>query len=112
MYNDVGMGYYLIRSQDPRQFLTGLAPTFEVHVNSPLNHRNPFNSFDIAGTSNTVNLTYGLNFEFRKTAILTCALVTPVSSPRPFDSEATVLLNIFFGRTRRNPVAISPPPLP
>ena len=38
-YNDLGMGY-LFRATDPDQFITGFAPSMEVHVNTPLNHRN------------------------------------------------------------------------
>jgi hypothetical protein len=110
MFNDIGIGYYAIRAQDPTRFLTGLAPTFELHVNTPFNHRDPFNKFDIAGSPDVVNLTYGLNFEFRRTAILTAALITPVSSPKPFDTEAVLLLNIFYGRTRASQIALTPPP--
>ena len=109
MYNDVGFGYFVIRSDDPNAFLTALAPTFEVHVNSPLNHRDPFNRFDFAGTPDAVNLTYGLNFGIRRTAVLTTALITPVASPKPFDVEWTLLLNIYYGRTRNNVLAQIPP---
>jgi hypothetical protein len=109
MYNDVGIGYFLIQSADPDAFITALAPTFEVHVNSPLNHRDAFNRFDIAGTPDAVNLTYGLNFGIRRSAVLTTALITPVASPKPFDFEWTLLLNIFYGRTRANFLAQIPP---
>jgi hypothetical protein len=110
MYNDVGIGYYLFRSVDRTRWLTAVVPTFEVHVDSPLNHRNPFNIFDIAGASNMVNLTYGLNFELRSQAILTAALITPVSSPKPFDAEFVVFLNVYFGRTRARRLGLTPPP--
>jgi hypothetical protein len=109
MYNDVGMGYYLFQSGDPDAFLTALVPSFEVHVNTPLNHRDAFNSFDIAGTPDAVNLTYGLNFGIRRSAVLTTALITPVASPKPFDFEWSLLLNIFYGRTRANALAQIPP---
>ena len=106
IYNDIGIGYFLIQKQDPDAWLTAFAPTFELHVNDPVNHRDPYNRFDPAGTADSVNLTFGLNFGIRNTAVLTTALVTSVASPKPFDSEAVVMLNIFFGRTRRM-VAIS-----
>jgi hypothetical protein len=109
MYNDIGVGYWLYRNSDRSRFLTAIAPTFEVHVNSPLNHRNPFNGFDPAASANTTNLTYGLNFLFRGRAVLTAALVTPVSSPKPFDAEFALLFNFYFGRTARNPLAVQPP---
>ena len=72
----------LSESQTRARFLTAVAPTFEVHVNTPLNHRDPFNRFDIAGTPDGVNLTYGLNFGFQRTAVMTFALVTPVTESR------------------------------
>jgi hypothetical protein len=109
-YNDFGVGYYLIRNQDPDAWLSALAPTFEVHVNTPVNHRDWFNRADLAGTFDSVNLTYGLNFGIRNSAILTAALVTPVAAPRPFDSEAVLMLNIFYGRSRRT-LPVTPPPL-
>ena len=78
-----------------------MAPTFEVHVNTPLNHRDPFDANDLAGTPDVVNLTYGVNFEFCRTAVLTFGFVTPVTGPKPFDFEALLLFNLRFGGSRR-----------
>ena len=78
-------------------------------MNAPLNHRNPFNRFDLAAAANTCNLTYGLNVMFASRAMLTAALVTPVSNPKPFDTEFALFFNFYFGRTARNPAAITPP---
>ncbi len=97
MYNDVGVGYYLRRDPDARRFLTAIVPTFETHINTPLNHRDPYNVFDKAGTPDVVNLTAGINFEFHRRSVLTFGLVESVTGPRPFDLEAVVLLNIRFG---------------
>jgi hypothetical protein len=110
IYNDIGIGYFLIRDKDPHAFLTALAPTFELHVNNPVNHRDWFNQFDIAGSPDIVNLTYGLNFGFRDAAVLSAGFVTPVTSPKPFDTEAVLMLNVYFGRTRATSVQITPPP--
>ncbi len=110
MYNDVGIGYYLIRSRDPSRFLTALAPTFEVHVNTPFNHRDPFNKNDIAGTPDVVDLTFGVNFQFRQRSTLTAAFIIPVSSPQPFNTEAALLLNYYYGRSRPQ-LPITPPPI-
>ena len=101
VYNDVGVGYFVLRSPDPFDWLTAIAPTFEVHVNTPLTHGDWQNRDDPGGVPNVVNLTYGLNFEFSRRSILTFGLVTPVTGPRPFDYEALILFNVFFGRTRR-----------
>jgi hypothetical protein len=73
LYNDFGLGYFLLRNREPGAVLTSVAPTFEVHVNTPLNHRNPFDPNDPAGTPDVVNLTYGVNFEFYRTSVLTFA---------------------------------------
>ena len=110
MYNDIGMGYYVFRSDDPMDFISAFAPTFEVHVNTPFTHNDWRNRDDIAATPNVVNLTYGLNFQFRRTAVLTAALITPVTYPKPFDVEAALLLNIYYGRTRASGLALTPPP--
>jgi hypothetical protein len=81
--------------------LTAVVPTFEVHVNDPLNHRDWNNRFDAGAVPDVVNLTYGINFTFNRRSILTFGLVTPVTGPRPFDYEALILFNLFYGRTRR-----------
>lgn len=108
-YNDIGFGYYLYRSPDPHAFLTAIAPTLEVHVNTPLNHRATlaFAGGPI-GVPDVVDLTFGVGFGFGGRAILSAGIVNPVSGPRPFDLEAIVLLNVFFGKTRRPP---TPPPV-
>jgi hypothetical protein len=102
IYNDVGMGYYIYRNTDPQGWLTAVAPTFEVHVNTPLTHGDFNNHNDPGGVPNIVNLTYGINLGFSQRSILTLGMVTPVTGPKPFDYEALILLNIFYGRTRRS----------
>ena len=101
VYNDVGIGYFILRRPDPDYWLTSVAPTFEVHVNSPLTHGDPYNRLDPGGVPNVVNLTYGINFEFTRRSVLTLGMATPVTGPRPFDYEAMILFNVYFGRTRR-----------
>jgi hypothetical protein len=109
MYNDIATGYFLYRNDDPNGFLTAIVPAFEAHVNSPFNHRNVWNPFDIAASPNVVSLTYGLHVQFWGRAVLSCALVQPVSNPRPFDTEVAMLLNIYYGRTARSQIPITPP---
>jgi hypothetical protein len=104
MYNDVGMGYFLLRSSDPGRFLTAVAPTFEVHVNSPLNHHGFDNPNEVAGTAASVNLTYGVSFEFYRNALFTVGYVSPVTGPRPFDYEILALFNFRFGRSARRAI--------
>jgi hypothetical protein len=74
-----------------------IAPTFEVHINDPLNHRDPRNVFDPAGMSDIVNLTYGLNVGVYRRTLLTFGCVTPVTGPKPFDFEVMAFINFFYG---------------
>jgi hypothetical protein len=50
-----------------------------------------------------VDLTYGINVGIRRNTLFTFAIVTPVTSPKPFDFEAVAYVNIFFGAPRRRP---------
>jgi hypothetical protein len=100
IFNDVGIGYFLLRRPDPRTFLTAIAPTFETHVANPLTHRDAFNPMDRTGTSDVVNLTSGVNFEFYRRSVLTFGFVTPVTGPRPFNYEWVLLFNFYFGGSR------------
>jgi hypothetical protein len=100
LFNDVGLGYYLYRNPDPDGLLMVIAPTFEVHVSTPINHRDVFNANEVGATQDVVNLTYGVNVGLARDAMLTFGFVTPVTSPKPFDYEAILLLNLRFGRSR------------
>jgi hypothetical protein len=106
IFNDVGIGYYL-RRPDPDsrvdELITMIAPTFEVHINDPLNHRDVYNPKDISGVTDIVDLTYGINVGIRRNTIITFAIVDPITSPKPFDFEAVAFVNIFFGSPRRRP---------
>ena len=37
LYNDLGVGYFLQRAEDPDAWLSSVVPSMEVHVNTPLN---------------------------------------------------------------------------
>jgi hypothetical protein len=106
-YNDVGIGYWLFRNRDRRAFVTAVVPTFEVHVNTPTNHRETTSVGSLLGTPDVVDLTFGTNFVLGQRAVLAAGIVDPVTGPRPYELEAIVQLNIFFGRSRRGP---TPPP--
>jgi hypothetical protein len=113
MYNDFGIGYF-IRRPDPSAMsapvFSMIAPTFEVHVTDPLNHRHPFSLRDPAGMTDIVNLTYGLNVGILERTLLTFGVVTPVTSPKPFDFEVMAFVNYFFGPRPRRQLT-SPPVL-
>ncbi len=100
-YNDLSVGYFLFRDYESQRLITAIAPTVEVHVNTPLNHSNPYSATDLNGTAEIVDITSGLNVGIRERSVLTMGAVVPVTGPRPFSIEATVLLNYYFGRSRR-----------
>jgi hypothetical protein len=100
-FNDIGVGYYVYRADDPRRFVTAIVPTAEAHLTTPLNHRG-FSNTDLASTPDILNMTFGTNVEFRRRAILTAAYVTPVTGPKPFNAELVLLLNIKFGGSARS----------
>jgi hypothetical protein len=104
-YNDIGAGYFLYRAADPNAWISAVVPTFEVHVNTPLSHRS---TQTFIGAPDVVDLTFGSSFGLGRSSVLTAGVVNPVTGPRPYELEAIVLLNVFFGRRRVPP---TPPPL-
>ena len=96
IYNDIALGYYVYRAPNKTNFIQAIAPAFETHINIPLNHRDVYNIRDRAGTSDIVDLTYGLNTYFRGKTLLGIGAVMPVTGPRPFSLEAMAFLNVFF----------------
>jgi hypothetical protein len=103
LYNDIGIGYYLYNNPNQDTLITAFAPTFETHVNVPLNHSDIGNVTDPVGTKTVVDLTLAGNIQFGRNTVLLLGAVTPVTGPRPFAVEAIALLNIYFGgRNGRN----------
>lgn len=96
LYNDMGVGYFLFRAEDADRWLTAIVPTFETHVNIPLNHTDYLNFNDPAGTPSVVNLTFGCNFGIGRRGLLSIGYVTPMTGPRPFDNEWLALFNYRF----------------
>jgi hypothetical protein len=106
-FNDIQVGYILHQDRQSGRFLTAVIPTFEAHINNPLNHRgvgspDPYGRFayDPYGSPDTVTLTYGLNFEIRRNSLLSFAFAEPTTTFRPFNYEAILLFNYRFGRSR------------
>ena len=96
LFNDVGVGYRLYASEDPCQCVRSVTPMFEVHVNTPLNHRGALRFTDRAGTSDTIDLTTGASVELWENTRLSLGVITPVSGPRPFNFELAAALNLRF----------------
>jgi hypothetical protein len=95
LFNDIGFGYFLYKAERRcDRLLTSVVPIFEVHVNTPLNHRGALTE-PIGGTD-IVDLTFGTTFGLGRASTLNLGVVTPVTGPKPFDIEAQVQFNYRF----------------
>ncbi len=109
IFVDAALGYYVYRDNAPGSFLTAVVPTFETHLNLPLNHGS-WNVSDTYGTPTVVDLTFGLNTEFYKRSVLTLGYALPVTGPAPFSGEFILQFNWRFGGGgQRPPTSMIPP---
>jgi hypothetical protein len=99
LYSDIAVGYFVYKSTADRPLIRAIAPTFETHVNVPLNHQGVFRPNDPATFSAVVDLTFGLNVFLGRRSALSIGFVAPVTGPRPFSQEWTLLYNVYFGRS-------------
>lgn len=106
MTNDISVGYYLFRAQPGEdRLVTGVVPTFEVHVTTPLNHRGAFVTDDPMGAPDVVAFTAGTTFVFGQRSTLAIGYGTPVTGPRPYSYEILAQLNVRFGARGVGPAA-------
>ncbi len=120
MYTDLGIGYWLV-DRPEATWLTGIAPTVELHYTTSVNHADvrtmpiaqkpgPNGPSLVANEPNPqigslrsrldiLNLTLGTTFEIAHRATVATAVVIPLSSSRDrtFDFEFQLQLNYFFG---------------
>ena len=100
MFNDLGVGYFVYRDRSEDSLITAVAPTFEVHIDTPLRQADPnadqFGATDSLRVNNVVDLTFGSTFEILNRATLGTGVVVPVTGPKPFDVEAIAQLNYRF----------------
>ncbi|MFO0888049.1 MAG: hypothetical protein U0790_02765 [Isosphaeraceae bacterium] len=108
-YCDIGLGYYVYRSRDPRSLLSFLVPTFETHLNQPLNWAGLQPRY-IGSTPTVVDLTFALNVGLANRAVLSAAYVRPVTGPMPFGGEFALMLNVPFGGRPGRTFPLTPPP--
>jgi hypothetical protein len=109
-YCDIGLGYFVYRSGNPRALISFIVPAFETHLNIPLNWVG-FQPQNIGGTPDVVNLTFGLNVGMSNRAILSAAYIRPVTGPLPFTGEFALMLNVPFGQGVRRAAAFTTPPV-
>jgi len=108
MYLDAGIGYFLYRTQEQR-FLTAIIPTYELHMNIPLNHSG-YSNTDFYGVPPVLDMTFGVNFGLFNASYLTAAYIIPVTGPQPFSGEFALQFNFLFGRSRgAGPGRLTPP---
>ncbi len=93
-YQDIGVGYFLMKDRGSGRFLTAVVPTFEVHATIPLDRQGRIS--DMEFTPDVVDLTEGVTFEIRRQFTLAVGVAEPVTGPKPFDIEAIAQLNIRF----------------
>jgi hypothetical protein len=84
--NDLAAGYFVYNHHDG-EGVSALVPTLEVHVNTPLNHRGILGLTDKAGTPDSVDLTAGVQFEYRDHTSVGLGFDVPVAGPRMFDFQ-------------------------
>lgn len=107
LYVDLSLGYWLFRSNDTTG-ITGVAPTFEVHMNRALDDAPTLQNGPLLITSSnagldSTNLVLGAMFEWSQRTTLTVGCALPVSGDfdRQFDSELRVIFNHRFGPQSR-----------
>jgi len=92
LFNDVGVSYWLYRG-GPDRFLTYIVPTAEVHVTTPLTHRDAQGP---AFVPDLAVLTGGLHVGFLRNTTLSVGVAVPVTGPRIYSAEYFLQLNRRF----------------
>ena len=81
--------------------MTAIIPTYELHMNIPLNHRG-YSNTDFYAVPDVLDMTFGVNFGLFNTSYLTAAYILPVTGPQPFSGEFALQFNFLFGRSRHS----------
>jgi hypothetical protein len=92
LFNDIGLNYWLYRNNDSR-FLSFIVPMAEVHVTTPLDHRDANGAIYVP---DIVDLTGGVHFGLFRNTTLSLGVATPVTGPRVFSVEGFMQLNWRF----------------
>jgi hypothetical protein len=92
LFNDVGFNYWLYKNNANR-LLNFVVPMAEVHVTTPLNHRDLTSPVYVP---DIVALTGGVHVGLFQNTTLSFGAVTPVTGPRVYNVEGFVQLNWRF----------------
>lgn len=108
LYADLGIGYWMYRSNCPHCRLTGFAPTLELHYNRSLQSTDVvrgggFQIGNFADNIELMNVVIGGTWEFGRNKTITAGYATPIvgGSDRQFDGELRVTVNWLFGPQNR-----------
>ena len=94
MFNDVGLGYFLLRDRTNGRFLTAVVPTVEGHLTTPLSHEG--SPTGMMFTPNQLDITEGVTFEFQRRMTFAVGVSEPVTGNKTFDFEAIAQLNVRY----------------
>ena len=91
LFNDLSVGFMMnVGGNGPVRWV---APTAEVHVTTPLTHRN---GSALITVPDLVVLTEGVQVGFGSGTSVNLGVAVPVTGPRPFDLEAILQLNFRY----------------
>jgi hypothetical protein len=97
-FNDLGVGYWMVRERNG--LVTGLVPTVELHIASPLRQIDPdsaeFGAADGLRVFNVINVTMGATMLLSNGATVGLGMVVPLTGPKPFDVEVLSQFNYRF----------------
>jgi hypothetical protein len=99
LFNDAGVGYWLYRDGSGSGLLSGVAPTLELHLATPLRQISPPEDLNLGAglrLSNVLDMTLGTTFVLTNGATLGVAMAVPLTGPKPFDFETLVQFNYRF----------------
>jgi len=92
LFNDLSVGF-VMHVTDPTGLVRWVAPAAEVHITTPLTHRN---GTGLVSVPDLVVLTGGVEIGFGAGTSVNLGVATPVTGPRPFDVEAIFQLNFRY----------------
>jgi hypothetical protein len=92
LFNDLAVGF-VMNVSGPDGLIRWVAPTAEVHVTTPLTHRN---GSGLLTVPDLVVLTEGVQVGFGSGTAVNLGVGVPVTGPRPFDLEAFLQLNFRY----------------
>jgi hypothetical protein len=101
LYLDLGMGYWLRRSDSTSDLVTGFAPIMELHMNQSLDSASAISlgTLSVTGAADNISildLTVGANVELRRNTTVTAGYCTPLTSDRAFDGQLRCFVNYRF----------------